>query len=80
MHALRNTECDGLAAGIGIGLFFFGVAEPIQHYEPCYGPPFAGPEGECRGNRYALVCVLPRYLNYKFVRSDFLGEMCSICW
>lgn len=22
------------AAGIGIGLFFFGVAEPIYHYEP----------------------------------------------
>lgn len=40
------------AAGLGIGLFFFGVAEPIFHYEPCYGSPFAA-TGECRGNRYA---------------------------
>ena len=22
------------AAGVGVGLFYFGVAEPILHYEP----------------------------------------------
>eukprot|EP00892_Ulva_mutabilis_P009687 jgi/Ulvmu1/7090/UM033_0151.1 len=41
------------SAGIGIGLFFFGVAEPINHYEPCYADPFAGTGSECYGNRYA---------------------------
>eukprot|EP00892_Ulva_mutabilis_P009685 jgi/Ulvmu1/7089/UM033_0150.1 len=43
------------SAGIGIGLFFFGVAEPMQHYEPCYAEPFAGPGSECYGNRYAQL-------------------------
>lgn len=43
------------SAGIGIGLFFFGVAEPIFHYEPCYGDPFAGAGSECFGNRYAQL-------------------------
>lgn len=35
------------ASGIGIGLFYFGVAEPIWHYEPCYPPygAFAGLAG-----------------------------------
>lgn len=31
------------AAGVGIGLFYFGVSEPIQHYEPeKYGNRFWG--------------------------------------
>lgn len=33
------------AAGIGIGLFYFGVAEPIRHYEP-------NKNGTGHGNRY----------------------------
>ena len=36
------------AAGVGIGLFYFGVAEPIWHYEP--GP---------HGNRYWGRWVFP---------------------
>ena len=56
------------AAGIGIGLFFFGVAEPIIHYEPCYGAPFSGPDGECNGNRYSFVRSLaPFVLHYHSV-------------
>eukprot|EP01023_Acetabularia_acetabulum_P042350 TRINITY_DN417_c1_g1_i1.p1 TRINITY_DN417_c1_g1~~TRINITY_DN417_c1_g1_i1.p1 ORF type:complete len:740 (+),score=151.80 TRINITY_DN417_c1_g1_i1:108-2327(+) len=43
------------AAGLGIGLFFFGVAEPVFHYEPCYTDPFAGPGSGCEGNRYAQL-------------------------
>lgn len=31
------------AAGVGIGLFYFGVAEPIFHYEPgLYGNRYWG--------------------------------------
>jgi len=53
------------ACGVGIGLFYFGVAEPIWHYEPCYGSPFAGARrfnedgspvpgtGECHGARWS---------------------------
>ena len=36
------------AAGIGIGLFYYGVAEPIYHMEP---------KGEY-GNRYAGRCEI----------------------
>jgi choline-glycine betaine transporter len=43
------------SAGIGIGLFFFGVAEPIFHYEPCAPSSFAGPGSECYGNRYSQL-------------------------
>lgn len=54
------------SAGIGIGLFFFGVAEPIYHYEPCYPGSvdadtgvatnnFAGAGGTCLGNRYSTL-------------------------
>lgn len=32
------------AAGIGVGFFYFGVAEPIYHYEPSRSRPY--------GNRY----------------------------
>lgn len=44
------------SAGIGIGLFFFGVAEPIFHYEPCasFGV-FSGENSECLGNRYSRL-------------------------
>lgn len=40
------------AAGLGIGLFYFGVAEPIWHYEP----------GQY-GNRYWGRCVLIAWTN-----------------
>ena len=41
------------SAGIGIGLFFFGVAEPVGHYEPCASSgDFAGVGSACHGNRY----------------------------
>jgi choline-glycine betaine transporter len=51
------------SCGVGIGLFFFGVAEPIFHYEPC-SPGTLGPDGKptnsfagfgtnCHGNRMA---------------------------
>eukprot|EP00892_Ulva_mutabilis_P009681 jgi/Ulvmu1/7085/UM033_0146.1 len=43
------------SAGIGIGLFFFGVAEPIYHYEPCAADPPAGPGSACNGNRYSQL-------------------------
>jgi choline-glycine betaine transporter len=44
------------SAGIGIGLFFFGVAEPILHYEPCGTTgDFAGPGSTCFGNRYSQL-------------------------
>lgn len=43
------------SAGIGIGLFFFGVAEPVFHYEPCSAQPQAGPGSACYGNRYAQL-------------------------
>ena len=48
------------SAGIGIGLFFFGVAEPIFHYEPCASSGvFAGEDGACvgavGGNRYSRL-------------------------
>jgi choline-glycine betaine transporter len=45
------------SAGIGIGLFFFGVAEPLLHYEPCAFSQsiFAGPGSECFGNRYSQL-------------------------
>ncbi|CEM17339.1 unnamed protein product [Vitrella brassicaformis CCMP3155] len=51
--------------GVGVGMFYFGVAEPIFHYEPCYGNPFAGAvrhnadgsvvpgTGQCHGSRWA---------------------------
>ena len=55
----QSEHACACASGIGIGLFFFGVAEPIQHYEPCYGPPFSGPDGECNGNRYSFVRAPP---------------------
>ncbi|KAK3754420.1 hypothetical protein QZH41_000781 [Actinostola sp. cb2023] len=29
------------AAGIGVGLFYFGIAEPIYHYQPSHSTPFA---------------------------------------
>lgn len=41
------------SAGIGIGLFFFGVAEPVSHYEPCGANPPAGRDSECHSNRFA---------------------------
>ena len=42
------------AAGIGIGLFYFGVAEPIYHMEP---------KGEY-GNRYIGRCkILNMYID-----------------
>ena len=42
------------AAGIGIGLFYFGVAEPIYHMEP---------KGEY-GNRYVGRCkILNMYID-----------------
>lgn len=48
------------SAGIGIGLFFFGVAEPIFHYEPCaLKGVFAGEGSACLGdvggNRYSRL-------------------------
>lgn len=43
------------SAGIGIGLFFFGVAEPVSHYEPCGANPPAGQGSQCYGNRYAQL-------------------------
>lgn len=51
----RCLTLQMFSAGIGIGLFFFGVAEPIQHYESCYADPFAGPGSECFGNRYSQL-------------------------
>jgi choline-glycine betaine transporter len=41
------------SAGLGVGLFFYGVAEPILHYEPCGGNPGAGRDSLCHGNRFA---------------------------
>lgn len=32
------------AAGVGVGLFYFGVAEPVSHYQPSYETKY--------GNRY----------------------------
>jgi choline-glycine betaine transporter len=48
------------SAGVGIGLFFFGVAEPIYHYEPCASKgTFAGQGSACLadlgGNRYSQL-------------------------
>jgi choline-glycine betaine transporter len=53
------------SCGIGIGLFFYGVAEPILHYQPCFpgtlgpnGKPtndFAGHGSKCHGNRFAQL-------------------------
>ena len=33
--------CDAFSAGMGIGLMFFGVAEPVMHY---LSPPVGAPE------------------------------------
>lgn len=33
--------CDAFSAGMGIGLMFFGVAEPVMHY---LSPPVGTPE------------------------------------
>jgi len=33
------------AAGMGIGLMFYGVSEPISHYSTAYGGPTAGTDG-----------------------------------
>lgn len=46
------------AAGIGVGLFYYGVAEPIYHYEPSHSTPFA--------NRYQGRYVKNRILHIKF--------------
>lgn len=44
------------AAGIGIGLFYFSVAEPIFHYEP-------NSNGSDFGNRYwGRYCLLSHFL------------------
>ena len=39
------------AAGVGIGLFYFGVAEPVFHFEP-------GKTSNRYQGRYALICSL----------------------
>jgi len=45
------------SCGVASGLFFFSVAEPIWHYEPCWGPGTpAGPSslgGKCKGDTWA---------------------------
>jgi choline-glycine betaine transporter len=42
-----------VSSGLGVGLFTYGVAEPILHYEPCGDNPSAGVGSTCNGNRYA---------------------------
>lgn len=41
-----------IAAGLGVGLFTYGVSEAIAHYEPCSGNPLAGVGSTCIGNRF----------------------------
>lgn len=36
-----HSVCDAFSAGMGIGLMFFGVAEPVMHY---LSPPVGTPE------------------------------------
>eukprot|EP01025_Chloroclados_australasicus_P036699 TRINITY_DN373_c0_g1_i1.p1 TRINITY_DN373_c0_g1~~TRINITY_DN373_c0_g1_i1.p1 ORF type:complete len:759 (-),score=72.00 TRINITY_DN373_c0_g1_i1:1279-3555(-) len=68
------------AAGLGIGLFFFGVAEPVYHYEPCYGSPLIGSDDSqtttCYGNRYSRLDANTRAqwaMNLTFYHWGFYG-------
>ena len=54
------------AAGIGIGLFYFGVAEPIWHYEP-------GHYGNRYWGRYVFILIIE--LAYLMLHGFILSTM-----
>jgi len=54
------------AAGIGVGLFYYGVAEPIYHYEPSHNKPYANRYQE----RYVWFEILPIYFPVYLFVSD----------
>ena len=51
MGARSGRHLDPLAAGMGVGLIFWGVAEPITHF----ATPPVGPGGTPEAARRAII-------------------------
>jgi choline-glycine betaine transporter len=69
------------SAGIGIGLFYFGVAEPVFHYQP------EEPYGNRFWNRYAMIVALafeishdhPNYMYTCFSCKQNICKRFKVC-